>query len=344
MIVSVGILAHNEANTIRNLIRDLARQDLLSNDRLSTEIHIVANGCTDATIRVATEALTDSRFQRASITTFCHSISRPGKSNAWNEFIHNLASPNTDLAIVLDADIRIPEETTLQRMLDRLIDTDTAVIAIDESMTDLSLTVNKTMMERLILAATGTAHDSRTAVAGGLYCARFGVLRGIWMPIGLPVEDGFLRAMILTSSFTEKENYARLVFVDGARHIFESYRHIRDIIHHNVRIAIGTEINRLLYDHFHDQLNNKDIGNYIRNRNAADPNWINGLIAAEIGKRKYFVVHKGFVLRRLRRLKKLSTSQQVRTAPIVLLGTAFDLAIFLIANHLLRKGAGAGFW
>ena len=46
------------------------------------------------------------------------------------------------------------------------------------------------------------------------------------MPIGLPGEDGFLRAMILTSNFTKEENLDRLVFVEGARHIFESERTI----------------------------------------------------------------------------------------------------------------------
>ena len=85
MIVSMGILAHNEACNIGNLISDLAGQSLLSNRHLSIEIHVVANGCTDATVEVAKQTLAAQPFQKENITTFVHSLSSAGKSNAWNE-------------------------------------------------------------------------------------------------------------------------------------------------------------------------------------------------------------------------------------------------------------------
>jgi len=42
MLVSVGILAHNEEHDIGTLIADLAKQNLLINKRLSIELHVVA--------------------------------------------------------------------------------------------------------------------------------------------------------------------------------------------------------------------------------------------------------------------------------------------------------------
>ena len=121
--------------------------------------------------------------------------------------------------------------------------------AVDESVKDLSEKAHKTIIERLILAVSGTAHDNRTAIAGALYCVRYGILTKIWMPIGLPGEDGFLRAMILTENFTRDENLELIAFADGARHIFESERNIGGVFRHNIRLAIGTAINVLLFKH-----------------------------------------------------------------------------------------------
>jgi glycosyltransferase involved in cell wall biosynthesis len=345
MIVSIGILAHNEAGDIGNLISDLASQTLISNRKLSIEIHVVANGCTDATVDVSKEALTAQVFQYGNITTLVHNLARAGKSNAWNELIHTLASPKTDFIFLLDADIRIPENTTLQLVLDRLTQSKTACVAVDESVKDLSEEAHKSTIERLILAGSGTAHNRRTAIAGALYCARFAVLKSIWMPIGLPGEDGFLRAMILTSNFTEDENLDHIVFVEGARHIFESERSIRGVFRHNIRLTIGTAINVLLFKHIRkSQSIQKDVSKYIRQRNAGDPNWINELIANEIRRGKYFLLDKSFLLKRLKVLSSLPFSEQVRRGPIFIFGFVFDVALFFTANHLMRRGAGAGYW
>ena len=227
MLISIGILAHNEERDIGTLISDLAKQNLLANNALSIEIHVVANGCTDNTVGVSKAALAAQPFHRENIATFVHDLSRPGKSNAWNEFVHRLASPNTDYVFCLDADIRIPEATTLQLVFDKLVSSKTACVAVDESVKDLSEKAQKTITERIILAASGTGYNTRSAIAGALYCVRFDVLKNIWMPIGLPGEDGFLRAMILTSNFTKEENLDRLVFVEGARHIFRVGTHDR---------------------------------------------------------------------------------------------------------------------
>ena len=57
MIITIGIFAHNEADEIGNLIFDLGNQSLLSNDGFSIEIYVVANGCTDETVKVSKECL-----------------------------------------------------------------------------------------------------------------------------------------------------------------------------------------------------------------------------------------------------------------------------------------------
>jgi glycosyltransferase involved in cell wall biosynthesis len=345
MIVSIAILGHNEAHDIANLIADLATQDLLQDDNLSLAFHVVANGCTDETVSVATSAFGALPFLRSNVTVTIHDLPRPGKSGAWNEFVHRLASQSTDFVFLLDADIRIPERTTLSRVLASLRASHTACVAVDESVKDLSLAPRKTLIERIILAASGTAYDTRTAIAGALYCARFEVLKRIWMPVGLPGEDGFLRAMILTANFSDDERLERLVFVEGARHIFESERTIRGVFRHNVRLTIGTAINILLFHHLRACLKtDKDIGSYIRRRNESDPNWVNDLIREEIRQGRYFLTNSNFIWKRWFRLRSFPISQQIRKAPIFVLGFVFDVALLIYGNVLMRKGVGAGYW
>lgn len=345
MLVAIGILAHNEAHDIANLISDLGRQTLLSNRHLVVEIHVVANGCTDATVEVSKKALAGAPFCSENIKTFVHDLERAGKSNAWNELIHTRLPTTTEFVFLSDADIRIPEATSLQLMLDALVQSNTAQVAVDRSVKDLSEAPRKSIVERLILAGSGTAYETWTAIAGGLYCARFVTLQDVWMPIGLPGEDGFLRAMILTTNFTRDEDLDRVTFVPGARHIFESERIVRGVFRHNVRLAIGTAINVLLFQHFRaSPAILQDVAGYVRRRNASDPNWVNELIADERKRGNYFIVHWSFLLKRFRRLASLPIAEKFRKAPVFLLGFTFDLVLFLRANHLMRKGAGAGYW
>jgi glycosyltransferase involved in cell wall biosynthesis len=345
MILAIGILAHNEEAQLGSLIGDIAHQSILRNPDLFIEIHLVANGCTDKTVAVAQAAFANEAFARPNIRPFVHELHEPGKSNAWNHLIHKYASAQSDYIILLDADIRLPEATALSLLFESLASSKSAVVAVDLSVKDLALKSGLTLVERLILKASGTAHDTRTALAGGCYCAKLSALREIWMPIGLPGEDGFLRAMLLTSSFTAEEDLERLLFVPSARHIFESERRIGDVLRHNVRLAIGTAINVLLFEHFRAHPRDaRALSAYIREQNRTDPKWVNKLIADQKRANRYFVMPTSIIWRRPKLFATFQFVDQVTKAPIFLMGFVFDLAIYLIANRLMRRGAGAGFW
>ena len=80
MLVSIGILAHNEERDIGGLFSDLAAQTLVSNALQSLDIHVVANGCTDNTVEVSNQSLASPTFQRNHIRTLVHAVERAGKS------------------------------------------------------------------------------------------------------------------------------------------------------------------------------------------------------------------------------------------------------------------------
>jgi glycosyltransferase involved in cell wall biosynthesis len=344
MKICLGILARNEAQRIPTLISDLGRQTIFDRGGLTLEIHVVANGCTDETVPVARAALARERFTEQGVKTLVHDLPGGGKANAWNEFIHRFAPADTDYAFLLDGDIRIPEPDTLYLLLERLGGTPGAVVAVDRSVKDISLEPPRSLVEWFIRTCTGTADDPKTAIAGALYCVRFPAARQILMPIGLPGEDGFLRAMLLTSSFTHDERTERHVYVPEARHIFEALRSARAVFRHNIRLAIGTGINILIFRHFRDlRARGVDLQAYTRQRNEADPAWINDLIRTEL-RSKFFAIEPKFVLRRLLPVRRVLAAEALARLPARLVGVVFDLAVFLVANAMMRRGAGAGFW
>lgn len=337
--VVIGVLARNEALRIGDLLTDVARQTLLDSAEFAISIAVVANGCSDRTAEVARENFSHQRF--AGMTTAVRELDVPGKSNAWNEFVHSVVPSDTDFVFFLDADIRIPGENSMLLVLRSLADNSKAVVAVDRSVKDLELERPKGFTERLIKRATGTANDTRQAIAGAFYCVRYSALKGIWLPIGLPGEDGFLRAMLLTSSFAHDEDMSRHIFVEEAYHVFESLRDARSVLRHNVRLAIGTAINIALFGELRGvRAAGEDVAQYIRQRNAADPAWVNELIGRRL-KTSYFPLQPKWLLRRLHQRRSRAS---VAALAIAVVGTAFDLVVFAKATRLMRRGAGAGHW
>jgi glycosyltransferase involved in cell wall biosynthesis len=344
--VCIGILARNEEAGIANVINDLSEQTLLSDCRISVQVHLIANACTDQTVEIAREAFASASFTGLGVCSSVHEIAEPGKANAWNTFVHQIAPPSTDFVLLLDGDIRIPEPKSLELMVERLAASPGAVVAVDRSVKDIELEQPRGMVERLIRLATGTASDPRTAIAGACYCARYSEVRKIWMPIGLPGEDGFLRAMLLTSSFEREERTDRLLFVENAYHVFESMRDLMSVVRHNVRLAIGTAINILLFWHFMKlrKEGSVDLGEYVRDRNNRDPNWVNDLIIERL-RSSFFPLEPRFLLRRWRAVHDHPARyRSLKVWTVALLGTLFDLVVFFRATLLMRKGSGIGYW
>lgn len=340
----MGILARDEEAGIAKVIGDLREQTLFRGSPFSVEVHVVANGCTDRTADAAKQAFTDPPFAQLNVSATVHDIARPGKSNAWNTFIHEIVPDIADFVILLDGDIRIPEPHSLKVMVEALAGSPDAVVAVDRSIKDIELEHPRSIVEKLIKLATGTANDPRTAIAGACYCARYSELRQIWMPIGLPGEDGYLRAMLLTSSFSCDERLERHVFVAEAYHVFESLRGVQEVVRHNVRLAIGTAVNILLFGHLRKlKAEGRDLAVYVRERNAAEPEWVNALIRERL-QASYFPLEPKFVTRRLRRIWNASGRPSIKAWAVAALGTAFDLIVFARATVLMRKGTGAGYW
>jgi glycosyltransferase involved in cell wall biosynthesis len=249
MKVELGVFAYNEAKNIQKFIINLSKQNLFTEKNLTVKISILANGCTDNTVELANLAVGSLPLDVANLFDI-QDLTIKGKSNTWNYFCHHSSNQETDYLFFLDADITFPERSTLAQMLNKVRSSPTLKIISSKPVKDISLNPSKlNLTEKLIEAASGSFTNFKTSICGQLYLAEAKLMRSFYLPQGLPVEDGFVRAMSLTNLLTDKDD---LKIIDGEDSIFHQYDSIRTIsglIRHQARIVIGSAINKVIYDH-----------------------------------------------------------------------------------------------
>lgn len=211
-LLSIGVLAHNEKLHIEKTLQSLFTQDVFQ--RFSVEIVIVANGCTDETAILAKRSIAEHHAvwsNRGSARV--EELVVAGKANAWNQFVHKLSSPLASILIMMDADILFLNINTISSMIETLESTPDAVICVDHAVKDIALSTKRTLFQKLLIAATPTVDPDNVPLCGQLYCVRSVQLRQIYLPVQIPVEDGFLLALLLTEGFTKPPNAKRIILI-----------------------------------------------------------------------------------------------------------------------------------
>ena len=336
MKIAIGILAHQEEGFIGATIASLLAQSVIADDAVAKEIIVVANGCADGTVKEARAAL--SAAAGPSLRAEVLDIAAAGKANAWNVFVHEASAPDADYLVLLDADIEFAEADAIARLIRHLKANPAVAIAPDQPEKKFSDAGGA--LGPAIRALQKTGSDGDHSLSGQCYAARAAALRSVTMPRGIVVEDGFLRAMTLTRNFTEPETRSRILRAPGVRHFYRPYESLRAIYRYERRQAVGTAINRFLYDEFRRwRAAGVDIVAEIVLRNAADPNWIEEIIGAGVKRSGLIVVPKNYVLRRLRRRENW-TAKRLLKAPLIAASALFDLVVAADASRQLR-GRGA---
>jgi glycosyltransferase involved in cell wall biosynthesis len=353
MLVSIGILAWNEADVIEKTLASLFQQSALRGPAgdmpdIEWEIIVVPNGCSDDTAERARRVLADqvAATGRKDIAWVVHEIAEPGKSNAWNCFVHELSSVHAELIVMLDADIEFGEQETISNTVRALLADPHAAVAVDQPIKSAARKPNKTLIERFSVAASGTSNSGPPAITGQFFCARAKALRDIWMPKGLSVEDGFLRAMIVTDGFRSPADESKVIRAPNASHYFETLTSIRSIFRHELRIVIGSALNCYLnWDFllFATDPNGPGAGALIRNLLEKNPDWYRKLITNSIRNHGYWVLPRGMLLRRFSNLTERRGQLPKRLA-VATAGFLLDLPIFVVANHRLKHDKAIGFW
>lgn len=332
--VDIGVFAHNEVAGIAAMVARLAAQDIWQDAGISARVLVLANGCRDATADVARAAAIGSGVEVVD-------IARGGKSRTWNRFVHDLSRKDADVLMFVDADIEFRDDGAFGDMLRNL-----GGLWVLNSQPVKDTVVRPeglSRKDRFIAAAAGGLDNWKTAVCGSLYAMPAEVARRFYLPIGLPVEDGFLRAMVLRDAITGPEDFSRINGLEGMFHVYGSERTIAGLIRHQVRIVIGSAVNyacfgaidRLPLDQRHAELA----------RAAADETWVARAIKARLPEWPGGYVPLHFLTKRLAKAAQNPRDLlRPKRLAITVLGFGFDAIVYVRAQWAMWRGTGAGFW
>jgi len=343
-LISIGVFAHNEESNIVATLKSLASQDIFRLPlfpNLTVIVSIIANGCTDGTVQVASDYLESQSSFDGQILE----IQKAGKSHAWNQFVHQPESQDVDYFICLDSDIKFGSDAVLSSLTEQLSNNDQAYLAVDVAKKDTELKERKTPFDRLSLLFSYIMKQGSTAVAGSLYCAKGDILRRIHMPDGLPVEDGFLRAMLVTDLFTRPDNTKRILVVEHVWHYFTPDSSFKALFRHEERLLIGTFINSVIYGFLWCEVpeTGLDAGVLIEDKNITNADWLKKLIN-DYKARNYFIIPRKFYFKYFSKLKNFSIVKKIILFPVILIATFVRAVLLIKVERKLAKTSGIGFW
>jgi len=345
--IAIGILAHNEETDIYKLLSSLAKQSLFDDKKRNVSVFIVANGCTDRTVKVCNDFLKKwDPVQTLNNINQCKVVELEiaDKSNAWNVFIHELCI-HADIAILMDADIKIKQETNLESLVLLLDDNKNIDVATSLALKVLPQDVSYWFAKLSLFGSSDKKDYSRHSISGSLYAARLAAIRRIWLPRGLPVEDGFIRAMVLTHSFSEPEGLKRIERSNDASHYYEGDLNLRSLIKHQTRIVSGSVFNSILFRYLESLKDSEGNACLILKSNILeDPNLLVKILSDYLSKNRLFIIPLYFYFWRLNRLKYYNSFQKFKRAPILLLGVIFDIIIALNARQIIKDKRVIGYW
>lgn len=335
--VAIGIFAHQEEDNISSIISYYEKQSIINNPDFYTKIYILANGCSDKTVQIARECIKKSCL----LNIFeIIEIDKGGKSNAWNVYVHDVCKDQFDYLLFCDADIRVIDESVIETMITVLINSDHVDALNSMPVKDINYDLRaKGFVQKIIASSSGGFSDWKSSICGQLYGVKYKKIKDVYMPIGLPVEDGFIGAVIATENFTQPPDNSKIFGVEKVWHVYESEKKISSIIRHQVRIVVGSAINYAVFTHF-----NKigiDKAHAIQKISANDETWLPCLINS-FYPRKWGWVPIHFLIKRV---SNISLRERLFLNLIkMFIGFSFDLVVYFKAQIVMLKGRGPGYW
>lgn len=338
-VIDLAVFAHNEEAGIAGMIEALAAQDLWRRPGTDLRVLVLANGCTDGTAARARSAAAASGRAVEVVD-----LPEPGKSRTWGAFVHRLSRRSADFLIFADADIAFPGPGTLSGLVETMEADPRLHVSSSRPVKDIALDpTGLGPMGRLIAAAGGTLDDWKTSVCGQLYILRGPVARGIHLPIGLPVEDGFVRAMTLTDCFAHGEDLSRIGGREEVSHVYASERHLGALVRHQVRLVIGGAVNSVVYRHLESLPAAQR--RPVLAQAAGDQTWLPRLLRESLPARGYGWVPVHFLIKRLESAaRRGSAALRPRALALTVAGFGFDAVVWTLAQIRMARGTGAGYW
>lgn len=338
-ILTIAVIARNEEDAIAGTLESLARQSVWAAS-FSIQLILYFNGCTDRTVEVARRAVAVHMKDAAGAVRIVDT-EIGGKSRSWNAVVHEVSDPATDYFLFLDADIAFASDEACLSILTLLRQDPHCVAVSGRPVKSFALKKTKTVFERISLRVSEQNRAQRS-VNGSLYCLTAQEARKIVLPTQNPAEDGFLNAMIYSDGFSAEPDALRVNQAETVTHYYEPASGM-GIFYHERRVAIGTIINRWIFEYLWELKSEVPLGSSIAHWNAADPAWVERIVDRHIGGRRW-VVPTGMLFWRMPDRKQLTTGEYLRRLPLALAATAFNITVCWAANRRIKAGSAAGVW
>ena len=343
IVVDLAILAHQEEATIASVIADVAAQSAMSDARFDLRVWVAANGCTDRTVAVAKAAvagLPASVAERIGVLDLAQS----GKSRTLNALIHSHLRRDAEIFVFMDGDIGLVEPDTIGRIVEGLASRPELRIFTGRPVKDIAhYGIETGPVGRLIAAGAEQLTDFRTSLAGGLYGIRASAARRVHLPIGLPVEDGFIRAMVVTDFLTVPDQLDRIDGDAGVFFIYESIRTIPALVRHQTRIVVGSAINAMLFARIRKLAPTEEAAQALLREAASDDDWLPRALREELPRAPYGYVPFRFMTKRIRRFDRRILLQPSKLVAF-LGGIGLDVIAWMNASRVMMSGRAAGHW
>jgi hypothetical protein len=352
--LSVGIIVRNEQQTIGRMLASLFGQSLfqhLAKGYGVCEIICVANGCTDRTAEVAQEIFAEQTRSHPFRGTFrcrVEVLPRPGKLQAWNEYVHSLSAREAEYLFLADGDIVIHRPDTLWNMFLAVEQCPAATAVTDEPLKDIVFKSRKTWSEKLSLAASRMTRSQPAQLTGQLYGIRSEVARNMYLPRDLTAcEDGLIKTLACTCFLTRPATSGRIVKAPNASHIFEPYMGLMEVLRNQKRQMIGQTIVHILVDQYLPGLRLEErlnLAETLQDKDRFDPDWLKKLVRTHLqGIRHFWQLFPGALSFRLARLGGIPGFRKVGHLPAALLGLAIAALSCWLSYRFLKKGVQA-YW
>jgi glycosyltransferase involved in cell wall biosynthesis len=341
--VEIGVFAHNEANSIRQLLEDLANQTAFVDSNLDLLVTVLANGCSDDTVDVAQDAISALSPEKSGKFRVVD-LKQAGKSRTWNAFVHDIARPDVQIYVMVDGDIRLPESSALGGLISGLIKRPELRVFTSRPVKDLEFSHEQlSVVERAIAAGGGGLADWRRSLCGQFYAIKGNAARRVWLPVGLPVEDGFLHAMVVTDFLTDVNAEQRIDGDESVWHLYGSIRTIPELISHQVRIVIGSAVNSALFRVIRRDTPNAEQAAQMLQKAASADDWLRVTLARELPRAPFAYVPFHFLYKRLLRYSQLER-RGIKQFSTLIVGLGLDAVVYFLAQMKMAQGRAAGYW
>lgn len=339
MKICFGMAARNEEQTIATTLESLFAQSVFrSESKIDIEFICVANCCTDQTARAARESIEQNTHGAARRIEVLET-DVPGKNHATNYAVHTFSHPQTDYFFFMDADIRLIGEDVIEQLIRALEEHPDAFLASDRPVKHIAFKQNKSLWDRISLAAGQVNQSAPGQICGQLYAARGEFMRRFWLPHEIIQDDGFVKKMAVTNFLREPDDaQRRIVSVPSAQHVFESYTRLADIYATQRRQMSGYMIHEWHWSYLKSKVQpDRDAGQIIRQLQRQRPNWSSELVEHK--------VRQGDTRRHLRiilntRLQRWGSGRQkAARLPLLALQSALDCIVYSAAKRALKNRA-----